>query len=411
MDDLLREFLAETTESLDAIDFDLTRLEKSPDNEQILDNIFRRIHTLKGTCGFLYLPRLSAIAHAAETLLDQFRNGLPVTAKAVTLMLAASDRIKSLLAELECRRTEPPGQDLDLIDELARMAQSPFSCVAANGRVVNKQTALGGDDRTFSFTGQSIPIAVVTLKNLMEFASELVLARNQLIGRLRCRGDSEINASLQHFSDVTTKLHDTVTKTWMRPIGSAWRKLPGLVRDLARQLGKEIELETSGADTELDLQALEAIKEPITHMVRNSADHGLEPPQERRELGKPEKGTIRLSAHREGGEIIIAVADDGRGLDTAKIRAQAIARGLASEAELVNLSEVQIHDFIFAPGFSTAVSVTSISGRGVGMDVVHNNVAAVRGAIVVTSQPGKGTTIVLTVPLAIAAPVVAARAA
>src|SRR5450759_4160817 len=188
----------------------------------------------------------------------------------------------------------------------------------------------------------------------------------------------------------------------MRPICNAWQKFPRIVRDLSNELGKQIDLEMQGAETELDRQVLDLIKDPLTHMVRNSADHGLEKPEKRRAAGKPEHGCIRLSAYHEGGFIIIQVADDGRGLDTERIKAKAVAQGLVSEAELEKLTEAQIHKFIFAPGFSTAAAVTSVSGRGVGMDVVRNNIDQIGGTIDVKSVAGEGSSVTIKIPLTLA---------
>ena len=201
----------------------------------------------------------------------------------------------------------------------------------------------------------------------MTMVSELVLTRNQLLEIVRRHEESEFKTPLQRLSSVTAELQEGVMKTRMQPIGNAWQKLPRIVRDLANELGKKIELETQGAETELDRQVLDLIKDPLTHMVRNSADHGLETPEQRRAAGKPEQGQIRLSAYHEGGYIIIQVADDGRGLDSARIKAGAVAQGLVSESEVEKLTEAQIHKFIFAPGFSTATKITNVSGRGVGM--------------------------------------------
>ena len=399
MDDLLREFLIETNESLDVVDVELVRFEQEPNNAKILDNIFRLVHTIKGTCGFFGLPRLEALTHAAETLMSQFRNGAPVTGEAVTLILFTIDRIKELLTDLEKLQREPEGADSDLIRSLVQLtqqggaseAQSDASDRPRRSDEVSRdvlerafQEAPGpahaptlpapaglaapppaareepaadkdGDDKTDSkIANTSIRVSVDTLENLMTMVSELVLTRNQLLDIVRRHGDSEFKVPLQRLSNVTAELQDGVMRTRMQPIGNAWQKLPRIVRDLSAELGKDIELEMHGADTELDRQVLERIKDPITHMVRNSADHGLEPPKERIAAGKPDKGTIRLTAYHEGGYIIIAVADDGRGLDTARIRAKALASGLVAEAELDKMSEQQIHKFIFTPGFSTA---------------------------------------------------------
>jgi len=249
---------------------------------------------------------------------------------------------------------------------------------------------------------QSIRVHVETLEKLMTMVSELVLTRNQLLEIVRQHEESEFKGPLQRLSNVTAELQEGVMKTRMQPIGNAWQKLPRMVRDLAADLGKEIELEMHGAETELDRQVLDLIKDPLTHMVRNSADHGLEDPAERRRAGKPEKGTIRLSAYHEGGHIIIQIADDGRGLDTERIRAKAIAGGLASESELDKMTEAQIHRFIFRPGFSTAAQVTSLSGRGIGMDIVRANIDQIGGTIDVKSAAGAGSSFSIKIPLTLA---------
>ena len=249
---------------------------------------------------------------------------------------------------------------------------------------------------------QSIRVNVDTLEHLMTMVSELVLTRNQLLEISRRNDDTEFKVPLQRLSNVTAELQEGVMKTRMQPIGNAWQKLPRIVRDLAGELHKQIELEMHGADTELDRQVLDLIKDPLTHMVRNSADHGLETPAERAAGGKPEQGTIRLSAYHEGGHIIICIADNGRGLNTERIKAKAISNGLVSEAELEKMTEAQIHKFIFAPGFSTAAAVTSVSGRGVGMDVVRTNIDQIGGTIDVKSVAGEGSTVTIKIPLTLA---------
>src|SRR6266852_6257744 len=509
MDDLLREFLTETSESLDTVDNQLVRFEQEPNNAKILDNIFRLVHTIKGTCGFLGLPRLEALAHAAETLMGKFRDGMPVTGQAVTLILTTIDRIKDILSQLEATEAEPEGNDQDLIGELEAMvergmadmegsAQSVAEAVPADappaepaatqeateGSLVAQtlerplrpgEVSLDELERAFRETSievapahetapapapapaaaqpqataqprpaaakttdkttdktadktayktaekntekaaakaaaktaagkspgdadapeadrvanQSIRVNVDTLEHLMTMVSELVLTRNQLLEISRRNEDTEFKVPLQRLSNVTAELQEGVMKTRMQPIGNAWQKLPRIVRDLAGELHKQIELEMHGADTELDRQVLDLIKDPLTHMVRNSADHGLETPAERAAAGKPEQGTIRLSAYHEGGHIIICIAVIGPRLTTEKIKAKAVASGLVSEAELEKMTEAQIHKFIFAPGFSTAAAVTSVSGRGVGMDVVRTNIDQIGGTIDVKSVAGQ----------------------
>jgi two-component system chemotaxis sensor kinase CheA len=467
MDDLLREFLTETNESLDTVDNQLVRFEQDPNNAKILDNIFRLVHTIKGTCGFLGLPRLEALAHAAETLMGKFRDGMPVTGEAVTLILTTIDRIKEILGRLEATESEPEGVDEDLIGELHHMVEkgmesmnapsivpvalesAPLVVPTLERELRPGEVSLDELERAFQETeievaapaaaapapapaivavvekvtpkpapkksvveietpegdkvaNQSIRVNVDTLEHLMTMVSELVLTRNQLLEISRRHEDTEFKVPLQRLSTVTAELQDGVMKTRMQPIGNAWQKLPRIVRDLAGELGKQIELEMHGADTELDRQVLDLIKDPLTHMVRNSADHGLETPAERAKSGKPEQGTIRLSAYHEGGHILICIADNGRGLNTDRIKAKAISNGLASEADIEKMTEAQIHKFIFAPGFSTAAAVTSVSGRGVGMDVVRTNIDQIGGTIDVKSVAGEGSSVTIKIPLTLA---------
>jgi two-component system chemotaxis sensor kinase CheA len=456
MDELLREFLVETNESLDVVDVELVRFEQEPGNAQILANIFRLVHTIKGTCGFIGLPRLETLAHAAETLMAKFRDGAPVTAEAVTLILSTIDRVKEILTGIETNQHEPDGDDSDLIaalgeitkkladtakrpvapprgretgtlvpqalerplhpgevslDELERAFRAapgpaqPAADAAPQAQADLKQATAEteDDDRAEPrVANKSIRVGVETIEQLMTLVSELVLTRNQLLDIARRHDDSEFKVPLQRLSNVTAELQDGIMRTRMQPIGHAWQKLPRIVRDLAAELGKEIELEMHGADTELDRQVLDRIKDPLTHMVRNSADHGIEPCAERIAAGKPEKGTIRLTAYHEGGQIVISMADDGRGLDTPLIRERVLAKGLATEAELDRMSEQQIHKFIFAPGFSTAQTVTSVSGRGVGMDVVRTNIDQIGGAIDVHSVRGQGLSVTIKIPLTLA---------
>jgi two-component system, chemotaxis family, sensor kinase CheA len=460
MDDLLREFLTETGEHLDVVDVELVRFERDPNNEAILRNIFRLVHTIKGTCGFLGLPRLEALAHAAETLMGKFRDGMPVTSDAVTLILSTLDRIKHILGELERTAAEPGGEDSDLIGGLDRLASSEPADV---GRRVEPETVAGTlayqvrerplspgevslDDLERAFRAapgpeveiaadpgpldacepasgagpngdksdsdvsdaaavskvQTIRVNVDTLEHLMTMVSELVLTRNQLLEIARRHDDNGYKVPLQRLSHVTAELQEGVMKTRMQPIGTAWQKLPRVVRDLSAELNKKIELVMQGAETELDRQVLEVIKDPLTHMIRNSADHGIETPLERRAAGKPDKGTIRLNAYHEGGTITIEIADDGRGLNLGAIRRKARERGLAGEAELERMSDAQAAKFIFHPGFSTAKAITAVSGRGVGMDVVKTNIELIGGTVDIASEPARGTTFIIKIPLTLA---------
>jgi two-component system chemotaxis sensor kinase CheA len=454
MDDLLREFLTETGENLDTVDVELVRFEQEPSNAKILGNVFRLVHTIKGTCGFLDLPRLEALTHAAETVMGKLRDGAPVTTEAVSLILATIDRIKAILAVLEGTEREPPGRDADLIGPLERIAAghaeppqqagayttgtltyqvlerplrpgevsldelerafretpieaplvTPKSLTAPQPEAaLDPSESAASEEREEPRVAQSsIRVGVDTLEQLMTMVSELVLTRNQLLEISRRNDDSEFKTPLQRLSSVTAELQEGVMKARMQPIGNAWQKLPRLVRDLSAELGKGIDLQTFGAETELDRQVLELIKDPLVHMVRNAADHGLEPTAERQALSKPPRGTIRLSARHEGGHIIIEVSDDGRGLNVEKIRQKAIAQNLITEGDAVQMSDVQIQRLIFTPGLSTASQITSISGRGVGMDVVKNNIDQIGGTIDVRSVPGEGSAFIVKIPLTLA---------
>lgn len=449
MDDLLADFLTETGESLGELDVALVRLERQPDDRETLSLIFRLVHTIKGTCGFLGLPRLEGVAHAAENVLGRVRDGVqPVTPGLVTLVLAAIDRIKAIVGGLAATGAEPAGDDSALIRDLDRLAAGDTVAAtpaagetaadagaaaarATDGRASDGMTAAemtadeppapapppaaarvsspAADDAAppaaaEPATGQTIRVAVEVLEDLMTMVSELVLTRNQLLQLARTQEAAlgTLTGPLQRLSLITSDLQEGVMKTRMQPIGNAWNKLPRLVRDLSHELGKRIELTMLGADTELDRQVLELIKDPLTHMVRNSADHGLESTAARREAGKPETGRITLNAYHEGGHIIIEVADDGRGLPVDRIRAKALSAGLATEAELAALSDAEIQRFIFRAGFSTAQQVTAVSGRGVGMDVVKTNIERIGGTIDLRSTAGAGTVFTIKIPLTLA---------
>ncbi|MBL8550888.1 MAG: chemotaxis protein CheW [Hyphomonadaceae bacterium] len=511
MDDVVRDFLAEAAESMDALDRSLVRLEDAPGDPELLSEIFRVMHTIKGTCGFLGLQRLAAVAHAAEDILGQFRDGaISPTQESVSAVLEAVDVIKALLGELEANGAEPAGDDKPLVARLRAIAQqspkaepasaeplasrigglSTIDCgvelalarikarsegVRFNGapeeplhaalrdavwaacegeanlslartlsqfelsepvEVASFMTCLGealaelgaapatiadlaallgaadpkpsadpslvarsSDHAASGVAAQSIRVNVEALEQLMNVASELVLIRNQLIQTLRSQPDSPFAAPLQRLNHVTTELQESVMTTRMQPISAAWAKLPRLARDLAVELNKRIEVVTHGAETELDRQVLEMIKDPLTHMIRNAADHGLESPGERAKAGKPEMGRIMLSARHEGSQIVIEVADDGRGLQAAKLRAKALTRGLITPVEAESLSDAKIHQLIFHPGFSTAEAVSGISGRGVGMDVVRTNIEKIGGAVELSSTEGKGTRFTIRIPL------------
>lgn len=463
MDDLLREFLTETNESIAQLDVELVRLEQNPEDPDLISSIFRLVHTVKGTCGFLGLPRLEKVAHAGENVLGKFRDReLPVTPHAVTLILRSIDTIKRLLSILEETEAEQPGDDSDLIAELDAMAagkvlassvateasapapETPSQNIetktetapmettetdefgftpvpaaqtgqdtsppAAEAKAVSTDLKKEKDAGAASETGlkesavsnQTIRVSVEQLENLMVIASELVLTRNQLMQISRTQKDNPFAAPLQRLNHVTSELQEGVMKTRMQPIGNAWSKLPRIVRDLSHELGKKIDLQMIGAETELDRQVLELIKDPLTHMVRNSADHGIELPSDRAMSGKPEMGVIQLNAYHEGGHIIIQISDDGRGLPISKIKTKIIQNGMANEADVATMTDQQVMQYIFKPGFSTASQVTAVSGRGVGMDVVRTNIEKIGGTIDMQSVEGKGSRFLIKIPLTLA---------
>ena len=419
MDDLLSDFLTETHEGLSAVDEALLRLERAPDDAPTLAEVFRQVHTIKGTCGFLGLSRLEKVAHAGETILGLYRDGsLKVTPEGITLIFSAVDAIRKIVVGLEQNGQEPEGDDSAVIaalDAAARgesvalpsapqaKAEAPVEVAPVAAPASRAAEAVAEAVQTESATAQqTIRVSVEVLEDLMTLVSELVLTRNQLMQLARVSSDSQISVPLQRLSHITSELQEGVMKTRMQPIGNAWAKLPRLVRDLANELGKKIDLEMRGADTELDRQVLELIKDPLTHMVRNSGDHGLEGPADRRAAGKPETGRILLNAYHQGGHIIIEIGDDGRGLPVEKIRAKVLAQGLATEAELAQMNEHDVLRFIFRPGFSTAQQITSVSGRGVGMDVVKTNIERIGGTIELRSKEGRGTTFTIKIPLTLA---------
>ncbi len=488
MDDLIQEFLVETNENLAELDVELVRFEQSPGDALLLGKIFRLVHTIKGTCGFLGLPRLETVAHAGEDVLGRFRDGeLEVTPAAVSLILRCLDQIRALLAALEVDGREPDGCDgaliaelralargthagaghaapvealgdalssnapaddpiaasmlapvlandgfpvaAELLDEVAQMlGEDPRSCAAPPVSVPAAKAptpkvptqpqpsaastgepgkaeagkAEAEQPKESAAAQQTIRVAVDVLETLMTMVGELVLTRNALLQKCRGKDATDLAQPLQRLSLITTELQEGVMKTRMQPIGKAWAKLPRMVRDLSVETGKKIELKMIGAETELDRQVLEMIKDPLVHMVRNSADHGIEKPDDRLKAGKPEFGTITLNAFHEGGHIILEIKDDGRGLNLERIRRKAIENRLASELEIEAMSEQQIHQLVFRPGFSTAETVTSVSGRGVGMDVVRTNVEKIGGTIELSSEPGRGAAFTVKIPLTLA---------
>ena len=403
MDELLKDFLTETGEQLESIGAQLIRFEQDPSDARIIANIFRLVHAIKGTCGFLNLPRLERIAHAAETLIDRLRDGAPPNGEIVTLVLNAVDRIKYILHALALGDGEPAGEDGVLIAQIeanARTMASTALVETSGAPAVDSGFAPGPTPPERRL--DTVRVSVQTLERMMSLVSELVLTRNQLADVARALDGESLQTPLQRLSSVTADLQNGVLAARMQPIERLFANFHRLVRDLTTDLGKKAELVLHGGATELDRQLIEVIRDPLTHMIRNAIDHGVETPRERIALGKPETGTIRITARHQAGHVTIEVADDGRGLDIDSIRQRALSLGLAGRGDLSLLPDSELCRFVFAPGFTTAERVTNISGRGVGLDIVRANIEAIGGSISLSSRAGHGARFLLRIPLTLA---------
>jgi len=457
--EIVGEFLVESYENLDRLDRELVSLEKDPHNKDTLASIFRTIHTIKGTCGFLGFSKLEAVAHVGENLLSKIRDGLiRLNPEVTTALLAMVDAVRQMLASIENHGNEGERNDAELIATLTRLQQSgpgptvPAIAAAAPppadltmGQLLiqnagatpeNVKAAVDkqerGDPRHLgeilveegavkavqvvealhvqqsarttqsSVADSTIRVDVGLLDKLGNLVGELVLARNQILQFTNSNEDSNLLAASQRLNLLTTEIQAGVMKTRMQPIGNIWNKLPRTVRDLAVACGKEVSVEMEGQDTELDKTIIEAIKDPLTHLVRNTVDHGIEKPEARRTAGKPAAGKLLLRAYHEGGQVIIEVADDGGGLDAEKIRRKAVERSLVAADQAARMAEGEVFQMIFLPGFSTAEKVTNVSGRGVGMDVVKTNVEKIGGSVGIQSKRGQGTTVRIKIPLTLA---------
>ena len=449
-DGLLNDFLVETKEGLDHLDAELLALESSPDDRDLINAIFRRLHTIKGVCGFLDFHKLESVTHAGETLLGELRSEtLKVDDKIITLLLTLCDAIRTIVSSIEETKREgdscfdtlvselleaakapqasPVTKELSLDEEFEillaqREAEEALQAAAATKQPVTsvephahaaspteapqttsqqpehheQSQAKGGAQET------SLRVDVQLLDHLMNLAGELVLARNQILQTTKGNQDVNFRAITQRLNLVTSELQEGVMKTRMQPINTVWSKFPRVVRDLSMTCKKQVRLEMYGKETELDKTLIEAIKDPLTHIVRNSIDHGIELPEARLAKGKAAEGCITMRASQEGGYVIIEIIDDGGGLNTEKIRERALQRGLISREKGQSMSESDIHRLIFAPGFSTADTITNLSGRGVGMDVVKSSVEKIGGHVDIASHAGEGSSIRLKIPLTLA---------
>lgn len=439
LDEIVKEFLVESFENLEQLDRELLALENNPDDLDSLNSIFRIIHTVKGTCGFFDFRKLEAITHVGENLLDSLRAGrIRGSEEIVTTLLALSDAVRGLLASIEQTGSEGNGDFTALAATLTRLNEqrasgtdapsvtaptapieeerpvitlsNVVSCDEPAGNETREpsnepaaeKAADAGEAKKSELAETTLRVDVNVLDKLMNLVGELVLARNQILQYTKSQTNPELIGSSQRLNLITSELQDGVMRTRMQPISTLWNKLPRIVRDVAHSCGKEVRLEMVGKETELDKAIIEAIKDPLTHVIRNAVDHGIEAAAVRRQGGKRAEGTLVLRAFHEGGQVVIEIADDGGGLNIQRIRAKAIEKGIITASKAESMSDGDVYRLIFLPGFSTAEKVTNLSGRGVGMDVVRSNIERVGGTVDVTSKPGHGTTFTIKIPLTLA---------
>jgi two-component system, chemotaxis family, sensor kinase CheA len=456
MNEIIREFLLETNENLAQLDLDLVTLEKDPKEKETLARVFRTLHTVKGTAGFLGLPKLQAVAHAAETLLSRLRAGeLDFNAAIATGLLAVVDAVRTILAGLEASESEGPAEYGELIQTLDRLTRgevapsppapvvrpaptppppvakaapvlpapasptppvraeigyaatvvaeaAPRSVPATTQSIVEPSGLAPSEPRAPAIADTSLRVDVGLLDKLMTLVGELVLARNQILQFSAAQEDAPFLATVQRLNLLTTELQAGVMKTRMQPIGNIWTKFPRIVRDLAVACAKQVRIDMDGQETELDKTIIEAIRDPLTHMVRNAVDHGIELPAERVARGKVSEGRLLLKAAHEGGKVIIEIADDGGGIDPQRVKDKAVRLNLLTPEQAVKMSDRELINLVFLPGFSTTDRVTHFSGRGVGMDVVKTNIEKIGGSVDIESQLGQGTTVKMKIPLTLA---------
>jgi len=415
MEAIIKEFIVETNENLDRFDRDLIELEKHPSAQDRLASIFRAIHSIKGATGFLKLLKLGAVAHAGEGLLSRLRDGtLVMTPEITNVLLALVDGIRQMLSCIEQTGTEGDVDYGELVRELTslreneRLADSPSAAAASAGSLLSTGTETfqaspgQGELSRVTVSAGNIRVAVKQLDVLMNLVGELVLTRNELMQHSLLQQDSILLDTSQRLNLITTELQEGIMKIRMQPIDNVWAKFPRVVRDLAFQAGKTVHLEMHGKETELDKTLIEAITDPLLHLVRNAIDHGLETPDARLAAGKSAEGHLLLKAFHEGGQVDIEISDDGRGIDSTRVKLIAIERAFITPDQGRLMDDQEALSLIFLPGFSTAEKVTIISGRGVGMDVVKTNVEKIGGKVSIQSQLGVGTTLKIKIPLTLA---------
>ncbi len=434
MDELTREFLIESQEGLDRMERCLTELEERPQDTGLLADIFRSVHTIKGTTGFLGFKRLEKLAHSGENLLGLLRDGkLAADPHIVTGLLQLLDGLRAILKIIEAEGGEGTGEDTALIHQLEELqapahaaakqpaaakvhahaaasapppppsvprpaasaeSEEPASVASADSDAAKPRAQAG------SAAESTLRVDVALLNRMMNLVGELVLTRNQVLQATS--NDPSMTLLSRRLDMVTADLRESVMKARMQPVSNIFSKMPRIVRDVSQLLGRRVRLQMEGQETELDKSLLEAIKDPLTHAVRNSLDHGIEPPDVREAAGKDPEGTLKLRAVQEGSHVVIEVSDDGAGIAVDRVRSKAIERGLVTAERAAQMVERELLQLIFLPGFSTATAVTSVSGRGVGMDVVRTNVEKIGGKVEIDSRAGKGTTLRLRIPLTLA---------
>lgn len=395
--ELLDVFLSESLESLESTDRDLVALETDPSNHERLNAVFRTFHTIKGSAGLLGFATLEALTHTAETLLTRIREGtLTLDAHVISALLRTADAVRRVLRAIEDTGTDSDATPAlgELLSLLTALADGTGGSAAASPAEPFRPELAAGESR--------IRVNVRLLDQLMNLVSELVLARNQVFRLATARDDPDLVATVQRLHLITTELQEVVMRTRLQPISTVWGRFPRLVRDLARACGKQVRVTMEGEDTELDKALIEAIRDPLTHLVRNAVDHGIEAPEIRARAGKSPEGRLVLRAFHRAGVVSIEISDDGAGIDLQRVREHAVQHGLLREEQAATASENELLGLIFTPGFSTAGSVTNVSGRGVGMDVVKTSMEKLGGSVEVRSRPGTGTTVLLKIPLTLA---------
>lgn len=420
----LKAFLLESYEILAQFEQDVLSLEHNSLDSDRLNRLYRALHTIKGNCGFLPLPKLEAIAHSGETLLGAIRSAqCAITPETTTVLLQLTDTIRQILKSIEVNASEGQKDYSNLVQKLTNLCNpNPnFANSSANPSDTVKLTSLdskllelgsldlqlleeidASGSTTIKTLDTTIRVQVDLLDQVIDLVSELVLVRNRVLQLTSASDDAALNATGQQIDRITNELQDRIMYARMQPISLSWRNLPRLVRDLAIACGKDIALELEGSETELDRSILAAIKDPLHHLVRNCIDHGIEPPDHRQMVGKSAQGLLKIRAFQESGKVILEISDDGTGIDSTKIKTQAQQLGFISAVQAESLSDREALDLIFTPGFSTATEVTHLSGRGVGLDVVRRNLEAVNGTVEVESHLGYGTTFRLRIPLTLA---------